>query len=46
MTFVKYKEKSRPVFQSLKILNIYELNIYLMEIFMYSYFSEKSTKLF
>ena len=40
MTFVKCKEKSRPVFQSLKILNIYELNIYLMALFMYSYFSE------
>ena len=40
MTFAKYKEKSRPLFLSLKILNIYELNIYLMAIFMYSYFSK------
>ena len=38
MTFAKYKEKSRPLFLSLKILSIYELNIYLMALFMYSYF--------
>ena len=40
MTFAKYKEKSRPLFLSLKILNIYELNIYLMALFMDSYFSD------
>ena len=40
MTFAKYKEKSRPLFLSLKILSIYELNIYLMALFMYSYFSK------
>ena len=41
MTFAKYKDKSRPLFLSLKILNIYELNIYLMALFMYSYFHDK-----
>ena len=42
MTFAKYKENSTPLFLSLKILNIYELNIYmyLMALFMYSYFNE------
>ena len=40
MKFAKYKEKSRPLFLSLKILNIYELNTYLMALFMYSYFSD------
>ena len=40
MTFAKYKENSKPLFLSLKILNIYELNIYLMALFMYSYFNE------
>ena len=41
MTFAKYKDKSRPLFLSLKILNIYELSIYLMALFMYSYFNDK-----
>ena len=40
MTFAKYKEKSRPLFLLLKILNIYEVHIYLMALFMYSYFSK------
>jgi len=40
MKFAKYKEKSRPLFLSLKILNIYESNTYLMALFMYSYFSD------
>ena len=41
MTFAKYKDKSRPLFLSLKIFNIYELNLYLMALFMYSYFDDK-----
>ena len=41
MRFAKYKYKSRPLFLLLKILNIYELNIYLMALFMYSYFNDK-----
>ena len=27
MTFVKYQDESRPLFLSLKLLNVYELNI-------------------
>ena len=41
MTFAHYKDKTRPLFLSLNILNIYELNIYLMAIFMYSFFNDK-----
>ena len=41
MTFANYKDKSGPLFLSLKILNIYELIIYLMVLFMYSYFNDK-----
>ena len=40
MTFAKFNEKSRPLFLSLKILSIYELNIYLIALFMYSYFDK------
>jgi len=40
MTFANYNEKSRPLFLSLKTLNIYELNIYLIALFMYSYFGK------
>ena len=39
MTFAKYQDESRPLFLSLNILNIYEINIYLIALFMYSYFS-------
>ena len=38
MTFSKYQDKSKPLFQSLKILDIHELNMYLIALFMYSYF--------
>ena len=37
MTFSKYTEKSGPRFKSLKIINIFELNTYLIAVFMYSY---------
>ena len=37
MTFSTYTEKSVPIFKSLKILNIFELNTYLIAVFMYSY---------
>ena len=40
MAFAKYSEESRPLFLSLKILNTYELNIYHMALFMYSYFND------
>lgn len=41
MTFSKYKEEKRPLFISLKVLNIYELNMYFTALFMYSYFDDK-----
>ena len=37
MTFSRYTEKSGPIFKSLKIINIFELNTYLIAVFMYSY---------
>ena len=39
MTFSKYRQKSRPLFLSLELLNIYELNIYQIVSFMYSHCS-------
>ena len=41
ITFANYTEKARPLFMSLKILNIYELNKYLTAMFMYSYHHDK-----
>ena len=46
MTFSKYQDKSKPLFQSLKILDIHELNMYLIALFMYSYFSNILPKYF
>ena len=46
MTFSKYQDKSKPLFQSLKILDIHELNVYLIALFMYSYFSNILAKYF
>ena len=46
MTFLNYQEKSKPLFQSLKILTIYELNMYLIALFMHSYFSNNLPKYF
>ena len=39
MTFSKYLQETRPLFLSLQILNIYELNTCLMALFMHSDFS-------
>ena len=44
MTFSSYQEKSKPLFQSLKILDRYELNKYLIALFMYSHFSNNWPK--
>ena len=41
MTFSRFTEKSAPLFKSLKILNIFELNAYLTAVFMYSHHHEK-----
>ena len=38
------QDKSKPLFQSLKILNISELNMYHIVLFMYSYFSNNLPK--
>ena len=38
ITFSKYRYESKPLFLSLNILNIYELNTYLIALFMFSYF--------
>ena len=46
MTFSKYQDKSKPLFQSLKILDIHELNMYLIALFMYSYLSNILPKYF
>ena len=41
MTLSRYTEKSGPLFKSLKMLNIFELNAYLTAVFMYSYHYDK-----
>ena len=41
MTLSRHTEKSGPLFKSLKILNIFELNAYLTAVFMYSYHHDK-----
>ena len=41
MTFSKYREETSQIFRSLNIMNIYELNKYLIALFMYSYFGDK-----
>ena len=48
MPFSKYHDECKALFQSLKILNtcIYELNMYLIALFMYSYFSNNLPKYF
>ena len=40
MTFAKFRDESKPLFLALDILNIYELNLYLIALFMYSYFND------
>ena len=37
MTFSNYNDDTRPLFESIKILNIYQFNTYLTAVFMYSY---------
>ena len=41
MTFSNYNDDTNPLFQSLKILNIYQLNTYPTAVFMYSYYHDK-----
>ena len=35
MTFSGFRETSQPLFKLLKVMNIYEINLYLNENFMY-----------
>ena len=41
MTFSNYNEHTKPIFTSLKVMDIYELNKYFIAIFMYTYFNDK-----
>ena len=41
MTFVQFSYESKQLFQSLKLLNIYELKPYLTALFIFSYFNDK-----
>ena len=41
MTFSNYPEETIPLFESLEILNIFELNTYLTVVFMYLYYHDK-----
>ena len=46
MTFAKFRDESKPPFLALDILNIYELNLYLIALFMYSYFNNDMPEYF
>ena len=46
MTFAKFRDESKPLFLALDILNIYELNLYLIALFMYSYFNNNLPEYF
>ena len=46
MTFAKFRDKSKPLFLALDILNIHELNLYLIALFMYSYFNNNLPEYF
>ena len=46
MTFAKFRYDSKPIFLALDILNIYELNLYLIALFMYSYFNNNLPEYF
>ena len=46
MTFANYGDESKPLFLTLDILNIYELNMYLIALFMFSYFNNSLPEYF
>ena len=46
MTFPKFRDESKPLFLALDILNISELNLYLIALFMYSYFNNNLPEYF
>ena len=40
------RDESKPLFLALDVLNIYELNLYLIALFMYSYFNDNQPEYF
>ena len=42
MTFAKFRGESKPLFLGLDIFNMHELNLYLIALFMYSYFNNNN----
>ena len=46
MTFSTFREETRPLFENLGKLNIYELNTYLIASFMYSRYHDKLPDVF
>ena len=46
MTFAKFRDESKPLFLALGILNTYELNLFLIALFMYSYFNNNLPEYF
>ena len=46
MTFAKFRDESKPLFLALGIPNIYELNLYLIALFKYSYFNNNLPEYF
>ena len=45
-TFSKFTPETRPIFHFLYLLTIYELNSYLLALFMSSYFREQYAAIF
>ena len=46
MTFSSFRETSQPLIKLLKIMNIYEINLYLIANFMYLHYSGKLPETF
>ena len=46
MTFSGFRETSKPLFKLLKVMNIYEINLYLNENFMYLHYYGKRPETF
>ena len=46
MTFSSFQETSQPLFKLLKIMNIYEINLYLIANFMYLHYYDKLPETF
>ena len=46
MTFSKFKESTKPIFKELKLLDLFELNTFLVSLFMYSQRTNTLPKIF